>query len=89
MTTHDRVDQEDGAGIGSMATAPGGVLDLLRVAAVALDVEGRIALWSPEAEQLFGYRAAEALGRRADKRWSTRRTGARLKKGRHSTHPHR
>ncbi|MEU8723093.1 SpoIIE family protein phosphatase [Streptomyces antimycoticus] len=67
MTTHDRVDQEDGAGIGSMATAPGGVLDLLRVAAVALDVEGRIALWSPEAEQLFGYRAAEALGRRADK----------------------
>ncbi|MFD5385823.1 SpoIIE family protein phosphatase [Streptomyces sp. NPDC127074] len=67
MTTHDRVDQEDEAGIGSMATAPGGVLDLLRVAAVALDVEGRIALWSPEAEQLFGYRAAEALGRRADK----------------------
>ncbi|MBU3870228.1 SpoIIE family protein phosphatase [Streptomyces sp. 4503] len=67
MTTHDRVDQEDEAGIGSMATASGGVLDLLRVAAVALDVEGRIALWSPEAEQLFGYRAAEALGRRADK----------------------
>ncbi|GAA3355588.1 SpoIIE family protein phosphatase [Streptomyces antimycoticus] len=67
MTRHDRVDQEDEAGIGSMATAPGGVLDLLRVAAVALDVEGRIALWSPEAEQLFGYRAAEALGRRADK----------------------
>lgn len=67
MTTHDRVDQEEEAAISSMATGPGGVLDLLRVAAVALDVEGRIALWSPEAEQLFGYRAAEALGRRADK----------------------
>ncbi|WP_448330310.1 SpoIIE family protein phosphatase [Streptomyces sp. DSM 41534] len=67
MTTHDRVDQEDEAGISSMAIAPGGVLDLLRVAAIALDVEGRIALWSPEAEQLFGYRAAEALGCRADK----------------------
>ncbi|WP_167505156.1 SpoIIE family protein phosphatase [Streptomyces malaysiensis] len=67
MTTHDRVDQEDEAGISGMAIAPGGVLDLLRVAAIALDVEGRIALWSPEAEQLFGYRAAEALGCRVDK----------------------
>ncbi|MET7935553.1 SpoIIE family protein phosphatase [Streptomyces sp. NPDC005322] len=66
MTTHDRLDQGGEAGMSALA-APKGVLDLLRVAAVVLDGDGRIALWSPEAEQLFGYRAAEALGRRADR----------------------
>src|SRR5689334_103700 len=45
--------------------APGGPLDLLRVGAVVLDNDGRIARWSPEAEQLPGYRASEALGRNA------------------------
>ncbi|NUS86768.1 MAG: SpoIIE family protein phosphatase [Streptomyces sp.] len=45
--------------------APGGLLDLLRVAAVVLDSDGRVALWSPEAEQLLGYRASEALGQNA------------------------
>ncbi|MEU6869018.1 PAS domain-containing protein, partial [Streptomyces sp. NPDC046876] len=44
------------------ATGPG-LLDVLGVAAVVLDAEGRIALWSPQAEQLFGYTAREALGR--------------------------
>ncbi|MFJ9852171.1 SpoIIE family protein phosphatase [Streptomyces sp. NPDC101150] len=39
-----------------------GLLDLLGVAAVVLDAEGRIALWSPQAESLFGYTAQEALG---------------------------
>ncbi|MFZ3561788.1 SpoIIE family protein phosphatase [Streptomyces sp. BH055] len=47
-------------------SAPGGLLDLLGVAAVVLDVEGRITLWSPEAERLFGYSAADALGRSAE-----------------------
>ncbi|QBJ89029.1 PAS domain S-box protein [Streptomyces seoulensis] len=42
---------------------PGGVLDLLHASAVVTDAQGRIVLWSPEAEQLFGYDAAEALGR--------------------------
>ncbi|MFG2651332.1 SpoIIE family protein phosphatase [Streptomyces sp. NPDC048436] len=42
---------------------PGALLDVLRVAAVVLDAEGRIVLWSPQAEQLFGYTAREALGR--------------------------
>ncbi|MFJ9844796.1 SpoIIE family protein phosphatase [Kitasatospora sp. NPDC101155] len=47
------------------AMEPGGLLDVLGVAAVVLDAQGRIALWSPQAEDLFGYRASEALGRPA------------------------
>ncbi|WP_416980881.1 SpoIIE family protein phosphatase [Streptomyces sp. T028] len=45
--------------------APGGLLDALKVAAVVLDADGRIVLWSPQAEELFGYSAEEALGRPA------------------------
>ncbi|MDN3268086.1 SpoIIE family protein phosphatase [Streptomyces sp. MA15] len=44
---------------------PSGLLDVLRVASVVLDAEGRIVLWSPQAEELFGYSAREALGRYA------------------------
>lgn len=44
------------------ASAPGGLLDALRVAAIVLDAEGRIVFWSPSAEELFGYTAEEALG---------------------------
>ncbi|MEU1042487.1 SpoIIE family protein phosphatase [Streptomyces sp. NPDC005551] len=54
-----------GSGDGATAT-PGGLLDLLQVAAVVLDGDGRVVLWSPEAEQLLGYLAREALNRRAD-----------------------
>ncbi|MFJ7985198.1 SpoIIE family protein phosphatase [Streptomyces sp. NPDC096351] len=39
-----------------------GLLDVLGVAAVVIDARGRIVLWSPQAEDLFGYRAEEALG---------------------------
>ncbi|WP_327434330.1 SpoIIE family protein phosphatase [Streptomyces sp. NBC_01236] len=49
-----------------VAAAPGGLLDLLKVAAVVLDGDGHIVLWSPEAEQLLGFRAEEALDHRAD-----------------------
>ncbi|QES51679.1 PAS sensor protein [Streptomyces venezuelae] len=42
---------------------PRGLLDVLGVAAVVLDAEGRIRFWSPEAEHLFGWTAPEALGR--------------------------
>ncbi|WP_107480818.1 SpoIIE family protein phosphatase [Streptomyces sp. IMTB 2501] len=42
---------------------PGGLLDVLGVASVVLDTTGRIVLWSPQAEELFGYSAGEALGR--------------------------
>ena len=55
-----------GAGDGVTA-ASGGLLDLLRVAAVVLDAGGYITLWSPEAEQLLGYSPEEALTQRADR----------------------
>lgn len=51
---------QDGA-----VSEPSGLLDLLGLAAAVLDDEGRITLWSPEAERLFGYSSAEALGRYA------------------------
>ncbi|KPC58540.1 SpoIIE family protein phosphatase [Streptomyces chattanoogensis] len=44
---------------------PSALLDLLGVAAVLLDDEGRIVLWSPQAEDLYGYTAEEALGQYA------------------------
>jgi PAS domain S-box-containing protein len=44
---------------------PSGLLDELRMASVVLDTEGRVVLWSPQAEELFGYTAQEALGRYA------------------------
>ncbi|MEU9445193.1 PAS domain-containing protein, partial [Streptomyces sp. NPDC048304] len=44
---------------------PGGLLDVLGVASVVLDATGRIVLWSPQAEELFGYSADEALGQYA------------------------
>uniref|UniRef100_A0AAU2K2E4 protein-serine/threonine phosphatase n=1 Tax=Streptomyces sp. NBC_00049 TaxID=2903617 RepID=A0AAU2K2E4_9ACTN len=47
------------------ALAPGGLLDVLGVAAIVLDASGRIRLWSPQAEALFGYTAQEALGQYA------------------------
>ncbi len=48
-----------------ISAAPGGLLDMLRVAAVVLGSDGRVVLWSPEAELLLGFSAAEALGRNA------------------------
>ncbi|MBO8184210.1 SpoIIE family protein phosphatase [Streptomyces sp. DW4-2] len=50
---------------GVSLSPPGGLLDVLTVGAVVLDDRGRIVLWSPQAEQLFGYSAQEALGRYA------------------------
>lgn len=47
------------------APPPSGLMDLLGVAAVLLDAEGRIVLWSPQAEDLYGYPAEEALGQYA------------------------
>ncbi|MFF1923274.1 PAS domain-containing protein, partial [Streptomyces sp. NPDC058221] len=41
----------------------GGLVDVLGTAAMVLDTEGRIALWSPQAERLLGYTPQEALGR--------------------------
>ncbi|MFF5499236.1 SpoIIE family protein phosphatase [Streptomyces aquilus] len=47
------------------AVRPSGLLDVLGVASVVLDNQGRIVLWSPQAEELFGYSAREALGQYA------------------------
>ncbi|MFF4486580.1 SpoIIE family protein phosphatase [Streptomyces sp. NPDC001544] len=44
---------------------PSGLLDVLGVASVVLDLRGRVVLWSPQAEELFGYSAREALGQYA------------------------
>ncbi|UZJ32889.1 SpoIIE family protein phosphatase [Streptomyces endophytica] len=58
---------EGAAPVGATPGQPGGLLDVLGVAAVMLDADGRITLWSPQAEQLFGWTAKEALGRPAAK----------------------
>ncbi|MEU9350426.1 SpoIIE family protein phosphatase [Streptomyces griseoloalbus] len=55
----------DGDGPVRGPVRPSGLLDVLRVASVVLDTEGRIMLWSPQAEELFGYSAREALGQYA------------------------
>ncbi len=55
-----------GAGrVDAVSSQPSGLMDLLGVAAVLLDAEGRIVLWSPQAQALFGYTAQEALGQYA------------------------
>jgi PAS domain S-box-containing protein len=46
-------------------TRPIGLLDVLSVAAVVVDAEGRIVFWTPQAEELFGYTSHEALGKYA------------------------
>ncbi|AVH60591.1 MULTISPECIES: SpoIIE family protein phosphatase [Streptomyces] len=47
---------------GTEPLPPVGLLDVLSVAAVVLDARGRIVFWTPQAEELFGYTADEALG---------------------------
>ncbi|WP_308312817.1 SpoIIE family protein phosphatase [Streptomyces sp. ISL-1] len=47
------------------SSQPSGLMDILGVAAVLLDADGRIVLWSPQAEELYGYTAEEALGQYA------------------------
>ncbi|MET7745733.1 SpoIIE family protein phosphatase [Streptomyces sp. NPDC005385] len=47
------------------ASRPTGLLDVLSVAAMVLDAEGRIVFWTPQAEDLIGYTAEEVLGKYA------------------------
>ncbi|MEU4467595.1 SpoIIE family protein phosphatase [Streptomyces sp. NPDC024017] len=44
------------------ASGPSGLMDLLGVAAVLVEADGRIDMWSPQAEELFGYTGGEAAG---------------------------
>ncbi|MFB6858899.1 SpoIIE family protein phosphatase [Streptomyces sp. NPDC056341] len=64
MDAHEPPPEREGYG-GAGASPPGGLLDLLNVAAVVLDAGGRIVFWSPQADEVFGYAAEEALGRYA------------------------
>ncbi|MEU6139836.1 SpoIIE family protein phosphatase [Streptomyces sp. NPDC047081] len=50
---------------GQEPVRPSGLLDVLGVASVVLDARGHVVLWSPQAEELFGYPAQEALGQYA------------------------
>ncbi|MGP3976172.1 SpoIIE family protein phosphatase [Streptomyces sp. 8N114] len=66
MRNREEPPEGDADGVpGVSLSPPGGLLDVLAVGAVVLDASGRIVLWSPQAERLFGYSAAEALGRYA------------------------
>ncbi|MEU9382874.1 SpoIIE family protein phosphatase [Streptomyces sp. NPDC048279] len=48
-----------------VASEPSPLLDLLGVAAVLLEADGRIDMWSPQADELFGYARGEAVGQYA------------------------
>ncbi|MFD5518609.1 SpoIIE family protein phosphatase [Streptomyces sp. NPDC127066] len=58
--------QSDSAGsLEPEASRPTGLLDVLNVGALVLDADGRIVFWTPQAEELIGYSAEEALGKYA------------------------
>ncbi|MEV7568012.1 SpoIIE family protein phosphatase [Streptomyces tanashiensis] len=50
---------------GPVWSEPGTLLEHVPVAVLGLDEEGRIHYWGPGAQDLFGYEAAEAIGRSA------------------------
>ncbi|WP_406289416.1 SpoIIE family protein phosphatase [Embleya sp. NBC_00896] len=64
MDAHQPVPEEE-RGHRAVPSPPGGLLDLLNVAAIVLDQHGRIVFWSPQADEVFGYTAQEALGQHA------------------------
>lgn len=57
------------------SSQPSGLMDLLAVAAVLVDGEGRIVLWSPQAEELYGYSPRRRSGSTRRRCSSTRSTG--------------
>ncbi|MET8035922.1 SpoIIE family protein phosphatase [Streptomyces sp. NPDC005345] len=62
--TADSLHSESG-GYDPDASRPTGLLDVLSIAAMVLDAEGRIVFWTPQAEDLIGYTAEEVLGKYA------------------------
>ncbi|MGW1951152.1 SpoIIE family protein phosphatase [Streptomyces sp. NPDC001920] len=62
MTAGSESFQSGGGGYGAESPRPTGLLDMLSVAAVVVDADGRIVFWTPQAEELFGYTSEEALG---------------------------
>ncbi|WP_406471258.1 SpoIIE family protein phosphatase [Streptomyces sp. NBC_01615] len=65
MGTTDSSRAGRGRSVAGPVAPPSGLLDLLSVAAVVLNAQGEVVFWSPKAEELFGYTAAEALGQHA------------------------
>ncbi|MQY33770.1 hypothetical protein SRB17_17350 [Streptomyces sp. RB17] len=65
MGTTDSSRAGHGRSVAGHAAPPSGLLDLLGVAAVVVNAAGEVVFWSPKAEDLFGYTAAEALGQHA------------------------
>src|SRR5438552_582966 len=59
------VDEPNSTSNNSPDDHPSGVVALLRLAAVVIDPDGRIAHWNRTAEELFGHRAEVACGRTA------------------------
>ncbi|MFE2537017.1 SpoIIE family protein phosphatase [Streptomyces sp. NPDC059371] len=58
--------QSDSAGSRAPESSrPTGLLDVLNVGALVLDADGRIVFWTPQAQELIGYTAEEALGKYA------------------------
>ncbi|MET9830317.1 SpoIIE family protein phosphatase [Streptomyces sp. NPDC006385] len=62
MTAGSEPFQSGSDGYGAEPPRPTGLLDVLSVAAVVVDADGRIVFWTPQAEELFGYTSEEALG---------------------------
>ncbi|MFE9022761.1 SpoIIE family protein phosphatase [Streptomyces sp. NPDC007808] len=62
MTAGSGSFESSGGGYGAESPRPTGLLDMLSVAAVVVDADGRIVFWTPQAEELFGYTSEEALG---------------------------
>jgi PAS domain S-box-containing protein len=45
---------------------PAALVDAIGDAVIVSDVQGRVVVWNPAAERLFGWTAAEAVGQRMD-----------------------
>ncbi|MER5395983.1 SpoIIE family protein phosphatase [Streptomyces sp. NPDC002599] len=63
--TAESTQSDSAGGLEPTRSRPTGLLDVLNVGALVLDADGRIVFWTPQAEELIGYSAEEALGKYA------------------------
>ncbi|GAA2254112.1 SpoIIE family protein phosphatase [Streptomyces indiaensis] len=64
MSRANQLSEQAGDPEGS-ASGPSALMDVLGVAAVLVEADGRIDMWSPQAEALLGYTGDEAVGQYA------------------------
>ncbi|MEW2611235.1 SpoIIE family protein phosphatase [Streptomyces sp. NPDC047880] len=64
MSRANQLSEQAGDPEGS-ASGPSALMDVLGIAAVLVEADGRIDMWSPQAEALFGYTGDEAVGQYA------------------------